>query len=335
MRNEYEFLRVPEDGAAGGRGLPALSAPVLDFGRPARDRLACSRRWTAIARFRRSTYLRSENGDIVCLCSPSIDPGPLNIRCALPEAFDWRNLENGADPTIEVDGESLRFGRRIIFDFGRARIWEPARVHGIRRAAFARLEAVLDAAAFRAPASGLAQIFQPARSRSVPARSPIADGVCDAAAPALHALALWLRDTRLPRRSRNRRPPTAAIDLIGLGPGLTPSGDDFLGGLMIGLRALKRDDLAVRLARLVLPEAGTRTGAISYAHLVCAARGQGGEALHRTIAAIAGSAPLDTGSCLDGIGRMGATSGWDALAGAVMPFRIQLEAAMPAPVFGD
>ena len=335
MRSEYEFLTVPEAGAAGGRGLPALSAAVLDLGRPARDKLARSRRWTAIARFRRSTYLRSENGDIVCLCNPSIDKGPLNVRCALPEAFDWRNLENGADRTVEVDGESLRFGKRIVFDLGRARFWEPARVHGIRSATFARLEAALDAAAVRAPASGLAPVLQPPGTRSVSGRSPMADGVREAAAPALQALAVWLRATRLRQRCRNRRPPTEAIDLIGLGPGLTPSGDDFLGGLMIGLRAVDRGDLAIGLARLVLPEAGTRTGSISYAHLACAARGQGGEALHRTIAAIAGSAPLDIGSCLDGVGRMGATSGWDALAGAVMPFRIQFEAGMPAPVFGD
>jgi hypothetical protein len=119
--------------------------------------------------------------------------------------------------------------------------------------------------------------------------------------------------------------------LIGLGPGLTPSGDDFLGGLMIGLRTMNRIDLADRLARLVLPEARQATSAISYVHLACAARGVGSEVLHQTLAALAAWDPLDVGPCLEGIGRMGATSGWDALAGALLPLRMYFNARTPVP----
>jgi hypothetical protein len=334
MHTDHPLLIAPAYETGNDKSQLTLCAPVLDLGRPARDKLASNRRWKAIACFRRSMYLRAGNGDIICLCSPLIDRGPLNVRCALPEATDWRCLDLGAERTAVVEGESLRFGSKTIFYSGRARIWEPAHVDNLGGATLARLEAVLDAAAGSAPDMGLGPVFRPARSQFALGRGRAANGVLGAAAPALRALAQWLKNTRFRQRLRLLRPPCEAIELIGLGPGLTPSGDDYLGGLMIGLRALKRGDLATCIARLVLPEARKRTGIISHAHLACAAKGYGGEALHRTIAAIAGSGPLDSRSCLDAVGRMGATSGWDALAGAVMPFRIVLGARMPATAFG-
>lgn len=306
-------------------GRHSLFAPVLDLGRPARDGLSRNRRWTAFARFRRSVYLRSASGDIVCLCSPSIDPGPLNVRCVIPEVVDWRRLDFGADQAAEVVGESLRVGSRTVLHMGRAKIWEPSQIMGLDGSARARLESIMQGAASRAPKAGLGPIFRPTSRRLPPARSCGSDCVLNAAAPGLLALERWVEDARCRQRQRALPPPPEAAGLIGLGPGLTPSGDDYLGGLLIGLYAVGRADLAASLARLVLPEARRKTNAISYAHLDCAAIGYGSEALHRTLAAIAGSARLDVESWLHAIGRMGATSGWDALAGAVMPFRIQLE----------
>lgn len=335
MRTDHPLLTAPACETASDEGQLTLCAPVLDFGLPAGNKLARNRHWTAIACFRRSMYLRGVNGDIVCLCSPVIDPGPLNVRCVLPETTDWRRLDLGAERTAEVEGESLRFGRKTVFCFGRAQAWEPTRGNSLHGATLVRLEAVLDAAAGRASDMGLGAVFRPARSRFARGRRPSANRVLEAAAPALRALARWLKNACLRQQPRLLRPPCEAIELIGLGPGLTPSGDDYLGGLMIGLRALKRDDLATDIARLVLPVARKSTGIISYAHLACAARGHGGEALHRTIAAIAGWDSLGSGVCLDAVGRMGATSGWDALAGVVMPFRFYLGARMPARAFGD
>jgi len=324
-------LRCDTPAKGGGR---ALDVPVLDMGRPARDRMARSRRWTAIAGFRRSLYLRGENGEIVCLCSYSIDPGPLNIRCALPEAIDWRRFDAGTAETAEVEDESLSFGKRIRFCFGRARVWKPARAGGLLDATPARIDAVLDAAAERAPSAGLGAVLRPERWPSPRERSAISDGLLVAAKPALAALARWIGVACAPREPRTLPPPPRAVGLVGLGPGLTPSGDDFLGGLMIGLRAVNRVDLATGLARLVLPVARRQTGAISHAHLVCAAEGQGGAALHRMIAATAESAPLDIKPRLEAVARMGATSGWDALAGAMLPFRIHQETRLTVPQSG-
>jgi hypothetical protein len=151
MRIDYPLLIAPAYETANDESQLTFCAPVLDLGQPARDKLVHNRRWTAIACFRRSIYLRGGNGDIVCLCSPFIDPGPLNVRCALPEATDWRRLDLGAERTAVVERESLRFGSKTIFYFGQAQIWEPPHVDSLGGTTLARLEAILDAAAGRAP----------------------------------------------------------------------------------------------------------------------------------------------------------------------------------------
>jgi Protein of unknown function (DUF2877) len=106
--------------------------------------------------------------------------------------------------------------------------------------------------------------------------------------------------------------------LIGLGPGLTPAGDDFVGGAMIALRAFGNDArrvaLADRIAAWALPLAQARTSRISRAHLECAAAGEGHEALH---AFLDGFGAED----LARLARIGHSSGLDAAAGALLALR--------------
>lgn len=123
------------------------------------------------------------------------------------------------------------------------------------------------------------------------------------AQPALEALQSWLVGNAL----------TAEIEsIIGLGPGLTPSGDDYLGGALIALRALGRARQAESLWRWLEPRLASRTSAISAAHLAAAAAGQGHEALHQVLNGLPALQQLDA---------VGHCSGWDALAGAVAVLR--------------
>ena len=108
--------------------------------------------------------------------------------------------------------------------------------------------------------------------------------------------------------------------LIGLGPGLTPAGDDFVGGAMIALRAFSEGALADRIAAWALPLAAERTSRISRAHLECAAQGEGHEALHDWLN---GFREGDYRR----LGRIGHTSGLDAAAGAALALRV----GHPAP----
>lgn len=100
-------------------------------------------------------------------------------------------------------------------------------------------------------------------------------------------------------------------ELIGLGPGLTPSGDDFVGGAMIALRASGKTGLANRVAAWALPLARDRTNRISRAHLECAAQGEGHEALHDLLCSF-------DRKHLERLARIGHSSGMDAAAGALL-----------------
>ena len=104
-------------------------------------------------------------------------------------------------------------------------------------------------------------------------------------------------------------------ELIGLGPGLTPAGDDFVGGAMIALRAFGDARTADRIAAWALPLAQERTNRISRAHLACAAEGEGHEALHDLLSF------HETEKHLARLARIGHTSGLDAAAGAVHALR--------------
>jgi hypothetical protein len=67
-------------------------------------------------------------------------------------------------------------------------------------------------------------------------------------------------------------PRVAAETLLGLGPGLTPSGDDFIAGTVAALRALRRHSKASALSAVVGVMAPQRTGDISNVHLRAAIR---------------------------------------------------------------
>jgi len=109
--------------------------------------------------------------------------------------------------------------------------------------------------------------------------------------------------------------------LIGLGPGLTPAGDDFAGGAMIALRAFGAAALADRIAAWALPLAATNTGKISRAHLACAAAGEGHEALHELLRALSrGRRAIER--ALAALSRVGHSSGLDAAAGALLALNI-------------
>lgn len=131
------------------------------------------------------------------------------------------------------------------------------------------------------------------------------NGLSGHAQPALDAIDRWLVGNALAEE---------AVMLIGLGPGLTPSGDDFLGGVMLALHHVHRETQARGLWRWLEPRLA-RTSAISAAHLAAAAAGEGHEALHAALAHLFQRQP-GWPAALDRLDAIGHCSGWDALAGA-------------------
>ena len=115
-------------------------------------------------------------------------------------------------------------------------------------------------------------------------------------------------------------PPEVAADLVrrllGVGPGLTPAGDDVLAGLLVGLWSFGQRAEPLRLAVLAGLAAGTTD--LSAALLRCAVRGESIPQVNQLLRTMSGSAwqgRLD--HAMDELARVGHTSGM-ALATGVL-----------------
>lgn len=110
----------------------------------------------------------------------------------------------------------------------------------------------------------------------------------------------------------------SAVELVGLGGGLTPSGDDYVGGALFARRLLAARGFADgtawrRAAGAVLTAARTRTHPISLTLLGDLAAGLGWAPLHELVHALAAGTP--TAAAAQRLSSLGHTSGWDVLAG--------------------
>jgi hypothetical protein len=116
----------------------------------------------------------------------------------------------------------------------------------------------------------------------------------------------------------------AGKGMIGLGPGLTPSADDFLGGLLFAARSVYQsypENLSWDEHQIsdLLDWATTRTHPISRAILGDLALGHGPKPLHELIGGVLEGRDFD--ALLEAalrVAAIGHSSGWDLLAGTAM-----------------
>ncbi|GAA2407264.1 hypothetical protein GCM10010191_14460 [Actinomadura vinacea] len=133
----------------------------------------------------------------------------------------------------------------------------------------------------------------------------------------------------------------AAERIVGLGPGLTPSGDDILSGLLLSLRLLggalragghgtgrgggRAEWMADWLGAAVTADAGTRTTALAATLLHCAASGAAGAEVAAVLRAVAGHEPA--APAVRRLLAAGHTSGADLAAGVLAGCRAALALA--------
>lgn len=108
----------------------------------------------------------------------------------------------------------------------------------------------------------------------------------------------------------------AVINLAGLGFGLTPSGDDYLLGVMASLWLTRNTTGLEEIARL----ACKKTTSLSAAFLKAASKGEFAECWHRLALAILSQETITVQAAISEIAQIGSYSGRDALSGFTTHF---------------
>jgi Protein of unknown function (DUF2877) len=118
----------------------------------------------------------------------------------------------------------------------------------------------------------------------------------------------------------------AALRVLGLGPGLTPSGDDFIGAIFFALAHAPRPTWRIAMPALrqrVLAAAQHATNPISAALLEDLMAGASYRALHEVLAALQSGEPQAIVQSREALLRVGASSGADMLAGLLLALTTQ------------
>jgi len=246
--------------------------------------------------------LVTPDGDVIALVALQIGNGPLNI-VAHGKPGDFALLQPGM--AARLQDANLQVGDTQVRLSG-ATIWEPCpdwNVLRARRASIERNLHTLSSAGVRyaAPASWLAH--EANVGHTLRGSSPHVQHVIQSAIESLRAG--WQGD--LAQLGQG------AVQLAGLGSGLTPAGDDFLVGVM--LWAWLAHPTPRSFCRVVAKAAAPRTTTLSAAFLRAAARGECDAAWHQLLAVL-GTGPDD--ELVPAVQRVlahGATSGADTLAG--------------------
>jgi hypothetical protein len=108
---------------------------------------------------------------------------------------------------------------------------------------------------------------------------------------------------------------SGVAELAGLGEGLTPAGDDWIMGCLLGARIILDENEMLNVASAVEEVIAARTTPLSAASIRAAARGECGAVWHDLLEAMQGADILGIRSSAERIMSCGHTSGADALAG--------------------
>jgi hypothetical protein len=316
-----------------------IVVPLLRAGVLARDLCRRTARGHVAAVFARSFHIRV-GAAFLCVGEPAIGNGPWTLIAAPGPPLAMLRLSGNLSVVIAPD--AIMIGNVLRFELAECATWRQA-PWPVLPALTRLLEicaALGERIAYEAPGDGIAaRSFGGDAGIGIFARS-MRRRVADYEA--------WLANMLHPVHGRQGNHVSAApvAGLIGLGPGLTPSGDDFLAGALALLDALGQrspvemttnvmtrdatcganravDHTAIAaihtsLAATVARTCARLTSPFSACLLRAAARGQFGEALCSMIASVLAG---DVGAAVAVARSVGQSSGWDMLSGAAVTLR--------------
>jgi hypothetical protein len=263
----------------------------------------------------KTIYLQSRTDEILWVVKGDLPMHRRSLLSSFPDSlFNLGERFSVRDSKLCIEED-----RTIAFD--QAREWNPKSIQPREAVPLAllaeKLKRLRTAIQMRGKYEGYGQVLPviSAIDSAMPSQPFIPDHLvsCGASDMMDVAQACLARDQTLAAQK--------ARNLVGLGWGLTPSGDDFVGGLLFAFHILQNtypeDFNGDRDAITDLIEwAQKKTNPISYTVLSDLALGQGPEPLHELVNALVMGRDLETAIAhINRLIEIGSTSGWDILTG--------------------
>ena len=289
------------------RSLDVLARRQLEEGGP----------WRVHSVFARACNLVDETGALLGIVSASAGNAPSTLVLGPGQPGQpFTALLAPGDPAHRADG-LLHVGHQRL-DLTEAELWAP---EPIRRTLpepeiARRLAQTVEIAARAAVAGGLAALLPEALALASGQPDsgivrPQADLVVGRARELIGSLASAIRE----RRWSDVHAPARALS--GLGPGLTPAGDDLLAGLALGLRAgsgTLPEPLAVAIASAV----EGRTTDLAAARVRHAVAGRPDERVHQLLMVLVSATDPRLDEAVTALLEFGHSSGADTLVGLLV-----------------
>lgn len=292
---------------------------IKQIGKAAHRLLTPGLRGQVLAVFSNVAYLYSTQEELFWLVTENI---PMHRRCfQIP--FYLCTLETGMDFTVL--GNSLQIGDAMIIDLADADRWAPRTfdprqllpLGGVNACFRKTLTAVRCLPGLSGLSHALGLITGPAGDGNTSTLSSSEAALIDQASPAIQELVEACRARDMVRITQS------GLRLVGLGPGLTPSGDDYLGGLLFTAHRLKAaypTEFSWGAGPVLdfLHRARPQTNRISHTILSDLAHGHGPEPLHDLVnSLLQAETARPLLSSVDRLTGIGHTTGWDMLAGVL------------------
>ncbi len=315
--NKFYAFQVSSIGADLTAGLPALG------------------RWgEVIAVFKRSCYVQAVNGKLICMADSKLGKGPLVMAFEFPREYrlDCFGVYEGT--AMVKYARHIRLGHSLLLRTSGAEVWRPPFLIGrVNNAKIrSRIKTLVQGLESYLPSDGLATLL-PHVLTLAQGKRPFLPSRCLVAQSAMPRVAQLIDATVEGDKSVMD---DAVRGLIGLGPGLTPSGDDLLGGLMVALIStagcdilgansvgyavgIRHPAMIRELANCIANNAAQGTNRISAAMLESAVLGFGNDAQHRLLNSLV--QPEYEYSRIEvalRLAQIGHTSGWDSLVGLLI-----------------
>ena len=300
---------------------------VFSIGSMALGYLLRSKGWEVSATFKRSFYCRDNKANIICLGKSEIGNGPFTLLCSSNSRWPAHALSTTRQILV-LNNQLLLEGTGVSFDLHGALVWNK----GLRSTSGQDDHLLNDihwiaGKVFReAPLESLGLVVASFFPMKLPKTRLSSDILTDS----LHKRFVEVISkishlpVQLPGGQHNTSLAEGLESLIGLGPGLTPSGDDFLAGVVMGLFKAGREDEAAWLAHYFYQAAQGRVTNISLAFYQALSEGFVAEPFLQFLQVIGTGNVLSLERLLSRVSLFGATSGWDTITGILFGFRLGL-----------